>query len=295
MSSPRQRNQVRYVVITPARNEAQHIENTIASMVRQSLTPRQWVIVNDGSEDGTADIVQRHIQRVPWMTLVQRPNRGFREPGVGVVQAFYEGYGSIHPHDWEFLVKLDADLSFASDYFQRCFEAFETNPRLGICGGTVCHQQNGTLLPERCPAFHVRGATKIYRRKCWDDIGGLPRITGWDTVDEVKANMLGWQTASLPHVKIVHHRYTGSADGSWQNAVKNGRANYIAGYHPLFMLAKCLKRLPERPFVIGAIGLLCGFISGYLRRIPQLDDREVIRYLRQQQIQRLLLRETIWK
>ncbi len=295
MSFAPQRNQIRYVVITPARNEAQYIENTIASMLRQSVTPRQWVIVDDGSEDGTAEIIQRYAQRVPWMSLVQRPNRGFREPGSGVIQAFNVGFSLVGSLDWSFVVKLDADLGFETDYFERCFHEFAKNPRLGIAGGTIYHCRNGTLEPELCPAFHVRGATKIYRRECWQAIGGLHSIPGWDTVDEVKANMLGWQTLTFPHLKVLHYRYTGAAEGMWRNAVKNGRASYIAGYHPLFMLARCLKRLPERPVLVGAIGLLYGFVSGYFRRIPRLDDKDMIRYLRRQQLHRLLFRETIWK
>jgi hypothetical protein len=140
----------------------------------------------------------------------------------------------------------------------------------------------------------VRGATKIYRRACWRAIGGLIQSPGWDTLDEVKANMLGWRTYDFPELKLLHYRYTGNADGVWKNWVKNGRAKYIVGYHPLFMFFKCVRRLFERPYVIVAAGLWYGFMTGYIFRIPRNQEPEVIRYLRREQLQRLLFRPSIW-
>ena len=125
--------------------------------------------------------------------------------------------------------------------------------------------------------------------------GGLLAAPGWDTLDEVKANMLGWSTRSFEDIRIVHRRLTGSADGNWKNWFKNGRANYITGYHPLFMTAKCLKRVFEKPVGIGAAGLFFGFMSGYFQRIPQVPDPELIRYVRRQQLRRLFLQKSIWR
>jgi poly-beta-1,6-N-acetyl-D-glucosamine synthase len=159
----------------------------------------------------------------------------------------------------------------------------------------MCYIENGTKSFEANPAFHVRGATKIYKRACWDAIGGFWPAPGWDTMDEVKASMLGWTTRSFPDLHLLHHRHTGAADGVWGNLVKNGRANYVCGYHPLFMLVKCVRRLRFKPYLLGSTALLYGFVTGYLKRIPQVDDRRTIQYLRQQQIARLTGRESIWK
>jgi hypothetical protein len=197
--------------------------------------------------------------------------------------------------DWEFVVKLDGDLSFEPDYFEECFRQFSKCHKLGIGGGMIYNLVEGELRWEAHPMFHVRGATKIYKRECWNDIGGLIRAPGWDTLDEVKANMVGWQTRSFPSLKVVHHRFTGSADGTWRNFVKNGLANYISGYHPIFMAVKCAKRLFEKPYIIATVGLLNGFITGYIKNTPQVPDKALIRYLRQQQLKRLLLRQSIWK
>jgi glycosyltransferase involved in cell wall biosynthesis len=286
---------IRYVVISPVRDEEAFLSSTIESMVGQSIRPVEWIIVNDGSTDATGSIIDAHALRQPWIRGVHRKNRGFRKSGGGVVEAFNDGLQSLACKDWEFIVKLDGDLAFEPDYFEKCFEIFDREPRLGVGGGVICYVDNGVKSFEENPAFHVRGATKIYRRKCWEAIGGFWPAPGWDTLDEVKANMLGWSTRSFGHLHLTHHRVTGSADGPWGGLVKNGRANYISGYHPLFMLAKCVARLGPRRHFRDAFALMYGFLTGYLKRLPQVNDPHLIVYLRRQQLNRLWGRETIWK
>jgi biofilm PGA synthesis N-glycosyltransferase PgaC len=284
-----------YVVVTPVRDEEAHLPSTIESMIRQTVPPREWIIVNDGSEDNTGRIIDEYSSQYSWIRGIHRKDRGFRKAGGGVVDAFNDGYRCLRSTDWKFIVKLDGDLSFRPDYFDKCFEEFERDARLGVGGGVICYIVGEKKHFEGAPAFHVRGATKIYRRECWDGIGGFWPAPGWDTMDEVKANRLGWVTRSFPNLHLVHHKHTGSADGLWRTLVKYGRANYICGYHPLFMLSKCVARLVRKPYIIGSVGLLYGFLSGYWKRIPQFDDRATIEYLRRQQLNRLLRRETIWR
>lgn len=286
----------RYVVITPARNEQENIPHTIRSMAEQKMRPARWVIVNDGSTDGTAAIIDAATRNHDWITAVHRADRGFRQQGGGVIETFYDGYACVQNEPWDFLLKFDADLSFEPDYFARCLKKFADDPTLGIGGGMISHEVNGQLVSESPgdPAFHVRGATKIYRRECWQAIGGLIKAPGWDTLDELKANMLGWTTRTFADIPLRHHRFTGSADGTWKNVVKFGLANYISGYHPAFMLTKCVKRLFQRPYLLGAAGLGWGFCKGYLQGVAQVDDRELIRYVRRQQLNKLLLRPSLW-
>jgi biofilm PGA synthesis N-glycosyltransferase PgaC len=285
----------KYIIITPVRDEQAYIEQTIQSMIKQTLLPIEWIIVNDGSSDKTGEIINKYSELYSWIHAVHRNNRGFRKAGGGVIEAFYDGYCSLKSDNWDYIVKLDGDLSFDNEYFENCFSAFKSNSNLGIAGGMIYNLIKGNLVLEKPPLFHVRGATKIYKKACWDAIGGLINAPGWDTLDEVKANMLGWKTQSLEDLKVVHHRFTGQADGSWQDAVKNGTANYISGYHPIFMLAKCIKRIFERPYFIRSLGLYYGFISGYCKGIPQVDDKNLITYLRQQQMKKLLFMNSIWK
>lgn len=285
-----------YVVVTPARNEEENIVYTIESMSRQTALPSRWVIVDDGSSDRTGQIIDAAAREIPWILALHRRDRGCRKQGGGVIETFYDGYELLRSEPWQFVVKFDADLSFEADYFERCLAKFAKEPRLGIGGGLICEERSGRLVCESPsdPGFHVRGATKIYRRACWDQIGGLIRAAGWDTVDELKANMLGWKTCSFPDVRLRHHRFTGTADGAWCNWVKNGLANYIAGYHPLFMLAKCLQRAVNPPYLIGAAGLWWGFCRGYLDRVRKVDDPDLVRYVRRQQLNKLLLRPSLW-
>lgn len=286
---------VEYVIVSPVRDEEANLARTIESVASQTVQPKEWIIVNDGSTDGTGAIADRYAQQYPWIKVHHRQNRGFRKSGGGVVEAFDDGYRLLASNDWDFIVKLDGDLSFAPDYFESCFRTFQAEPKLGIAGGTIYDLIDGREHFTPHPAFHVRGATKIYRRACWDMIGGFWPAPGWDTMDEVKAQMLGWTTRTLPELRVLHHRPTGTADGKWGAWFKNGRANYICGYHPLFMVLKCTKRLMTKPYLIQSAALFWGFSSGYLMRIPQVNDRATINYLRHQQLGRLMGRETIWR
>lgn len=285
---------IKYVVITAVRDEEEHLPEAVRCMLRQTVLPAEWIIVNDGSTDRTGQLIDEFARAHPWIHGVHRSDRGFRKPGGGVVEAFNEGYGKLQRQDWQFIVKFDGDLSFETDYFEQCFRRFDEDRTLGVAGGTICYDTGGDPQVEEAPAFHVRGATKIYRRECWEGIGGLWPAPGWDTMDEIKANALGWTTRSFRDLLLIHHRPTGEADGFWRALVKYGRANYICGYHPIFMFAKCLRRIPKKPRIIGAVVLLYGYVSGFAKRVPRVDDQAAIAYLRRQQWNRLTGRKSIW-
>lgn len=271
-----------YVVVTPVRDEVAHIRHTVESMTRQTILPLRWVIVDDGSTDGTSQWLDEHLGQIEWITVLHRADRGFRANGGGVMDTFHAGLPLAEAEDWQYLVKLDADLSFDPDYFERCFSAFALDPTLGIAGGLIYSIEAGVARIDSGgdPPFHVRGATKIYRRNCWSAITPLIRAPGWDTLDEVRANQHGWTTRTLRDLVLTQHKPTGGADGAWRDAVKNGRANYLTGYHPVFMVAKCLKRLVRRPLSLESFGLMKGYLEGYLERRPQLADQGAIEYLR---------------
>jgi poly-beta-1,6-N-acetyl-D-glucosamine synthase len=285
----------KYVIISPVRDEEKYIEKTISSMLAQTVKPVEWIIVDDGSRDSTGVIIDGYASQYKWIRVMHRHDRGFRKAGGGVIEAFYEGYRSLKSDEWEFLVKLDGDLSFESTYFERCFHSFRRNPKLGIGGGTIYNLVNDHEEIEKTPLFHVRGATKIYRKQCWTEINGLIVAPGWDTVDELKANMIGWQTHTFPDLKVVQLKFTGAAEGRLRDLVKGGTAAHISGYHPLFMLARSILRVFSKPYVVGGIALLYGYIVAYFKAIPRIQDKKMIQYLRQQQLRRLLFRESIWK
>jgi len=285
----------KYVIITPVRDEENLVEAPIESVRRQTILPSEWVIVNDGSTDRTAEILDRAAAQVPWIRVIHRANRGFRKSGGGVMEAFYDGYNTLQCNDWDFLVKLDGDLSFAPDYFEKCFEYFRKDADLGIGGGEIHHDISGTMKLEENPRFHVRGATKIYSRACWESIGGLWPAPGWDTIDEVKANMSGWKTYTFTDLHLHHHRFTGTADGLLPNRVKLGMACYISRYHPLFVMASCLRRITQKPYLIGSAAYLYGFLKAYWTQPPRVKDRRYVAYIRGQQLRRLFGMQTIWR
>jgi glycosyltransferase involved in cell wall biosynthesis len=288
-------DEVKYVIISPVRDEEKHIAHLLRSVAAQTIRPAEWVIVDDGSTDRTGEILDQYARHYPWIRVLHRTNRGFRKAGGGVMTAFYDGYRVLQCEDWDFIVKLDGDLTFTPEYFQRCFEHFQSDPKLGIGGGDIYHEIDRKLCLESNPRFHVRGATKIYSRKCWEAIGGLWPAAGWDTIDEVKANMLGWKTYSFSDLRLVHHRFTGAADGLIRDRIKYGEVCYVSGYHPLFVLARCVYRLAQKPYLIGSLATLYGFLRAYLTHVPRVEDPPYIAYIRSQQLRRLFGLQTIWR
>ena len=285
-----------YVIITPVRNEQDRFSKTVKSVVSQTVSPKCWVIVDDGSTDDTAAVADFASQTYPWIRVVHRPDRGARKQGGGVIEAFYDGFNLVERLAWDFICKLDGDLTFAPDYFERCLARFTADDRLGIGGGRIDCLVGGVPVEDspNDPAFHVRGAVKIYRRELWLASGGIFRTTGWDTLDEVKANMLGWRTYTFKDLRVLQLKATGSADGIWSNWMKNGRANYITGYHPAFMMAKCLKRCLQPPYFLTSLGLAWGYVRSLFLRDARVNDPALIRYVRQQQIQKLTMRPSLW-
>ena len=284
----------KYVVITPARDEEAWLALTIESMLGQILRPAEWVIVDDGSRDGTPALIAKYAQRQAWIRGVRRKDRGCRRSGAGVVEAFYDGYDVLQERDWEFLVKLDADISFEPDFFLKALRYFHAQPRLGIGGACLHHISRGCPCVETGPRFHVRGATKIYRRECWEAIAGLIPAPGWDVVDEVRAHMLQWSTESFTDLMALHHRPTGSA-APLRDMIKRGEGCYVAGYHPLYVAARCLRRLTSRPYVLGALGMGAGFLSGYLGWVGGPRDPALVHFVHEQQWHRLRGEDTMWQ
>ena len=278
---------VKYAVITPVRDEAEFIEKTLYSMVRQTVRPTEWVIVDDGSTDQTPEMVAGYAAGHPWLSLVRRADRGARQRGKGVVEAFYAGYETLTA-DYDFIVKLDGDLSFEPDYFESLLREFAASPRLGIAGGGVYERLDGHNWVLRAARDHVRGPTKVYRRACFEEIGGLVPALGWDGVDEWKARSLGWEVRSFLDLKVLHYRVTGSATGSLKSRLEEGYGAYYMGYHPLFLIARGIQHMSSRPYLTGGMAMIVGFFIAPIRRKERLQDTSVIRYVRRTQFKQLL-------
>jgi len=277
-----------YVIISPARDEEDCIERTIKCVIGQTIQPLEWIIVDDGSLDRTADIAQSYTGQHPWIRLVCLPDLGKRQRGAGVVSAFYEGYERLEHQDYDFIVKLDVDLSFDAVYFEELFRRFAGSPSLGIAGGALYIFRNGRWLLDKAPLDNVLGPTKVYRRECFEQIGGLVRSLGWDAIDDLQAQLLGWQTRTFGHLVVLHHRPIGKRSGAINAGLEHGKGAYFMGSHPLFVLARGVYRMGrDRPLIIAGLGILLGYFGSWIRKEPRIDNSELIAFLRRKQLRRL--------
>jgi biofilm PGA synthesis N-glycosyltransferase PgaC len=280
-------SQLGYVIISPVRDEGAYIKLTLDSVVSQSVRPTQWIIVNDGSTDNTASVVGQYVKQYPWIKLITLDKQGERQRGARVVQVFYEGYRRLDVA-YDFLVKLDGDMSFDADYFECLLNQFAGDPQLGICSGEPCYPYGQKWRPETAPPDHTRGQTKVYRRTCFENIGGLVAVLGWDSIDEFRAQMKGWKTRTFPELRLRHHRPMGSAEGSLQGIAKRGEVAYFLGYPWRAIIARSLFRcFVDRPLFFVGMSTFLGYLNSWLRRKPHFEDAELLAYVRRKQLRRL--------
>lgn len=280
----------RYLIVSPVRNEAAYLQRTIDSVVAQTARPAAWVIVDDGSTDETAAVAERAAAEHGWIQVHRRMDRGVREVGGGVVDAFNDGLSRFNLDDFDYLCKLDGDLEFAPTYFERLFEKFNADPQLGTASGKAFINVDGRLVPERSGDDFSQGQTKLYRVECFRQIDGLVREVMWDGIDCHRCRMLGWKARSFrdEDLRFVHLRPMGSSFRSiYHGRMRWGYGQYFMGTHPLYALAIAVYRAVERPFIIGGLLILAGYLASYVRRRPRYDDPEFRRFLRRWQLSRL--------
>jgi hypothetical protein len=279
----------RYVIITPAHNEEGLIGQTIEAVIAQTLRPLCWVIVNDGSTDGTGDIVQPYVEKYPFIHLLSLRRRAERNFGKKAI-AFRRGAGMIRSLDYGFIGNLDADIVVEPDYYMGIIQRFEEDPQLGIGGGIVYARVGNRFSTSDWSLGSVGGAVQLFRRACYEAIGGYMPLEygGIDAAAEIKARMAGWKVRKFPEHKVFEQRRTGSAEARPLKArALLGRRFYTLGYAPLFYVARCFYRMTDAPFLVGSMAELYGFVECILRRRPILLSPDVVRYLRGEQRQRL--------
>lgn len=285
-----------YAIISPVRNEAKYLKRTIQSVIRQTRRPVEWVIVDDGSSDDTVKIAEAAAVQHPWIKVIRRANRGFREPGKGVVEAFNEGMAQLTHRQPDFLCKMDGDLEFAADYFATLLREFALRPNLGMASGaTFLQKPGGKIIQEKVAPNFVVGPIKLYRRTCFEDIGGLEPHLGWDTIDVYRARMRGWETANYPELIVIHLRQMGTAKGIVWGKMKTGMGEHYYGSHPLFVAARCLYRMSERPYGVIGLSIALGYLKALVSREPRMNDPEFIKFLRAEQLSRLRHMLMPWK
>lgn len=282
----------RYVAITPARDEERFLPLLIESVAAQTLRPERWTILDDGSLDATPDIIEAAAQQYQWVTSVHLPPGRRRLPGGE--SALMHFMQPEHFQDTEYIFRLDADVSFGPRFAESVLGEFANNPMLGIASGVLYEPAAGTWRRVASPLFHTHGAAKIYSVECFKAIGGLEGGMGWDTIDEVRAIMLGFETRAFEHLRIEHHRRRATAQGVWRGYWAQGYGAYYIGYAPEFFLARAAK-VAAIDGLLASMAMIAGFIDSYLWSLPRVDDPQLIRFVRRQQRRRLLMRSTIWR
>jgi poly-beta-1,6-N-acetyl-D-glucosamine synthase len=277
-----------YVLVTPARNEAAFIELTLKSVIAQTVLPLKWVIVSDGSTDGTDEIVKRYAKTNDWIELVRMPEHQERD-FAAKVYAFEAGYARVKHLKYDIICNLDADVSFDSDFFSFLLGKFAEFPRLGV-GGAAFREGSEQYDYRFTSIEHVSGPCQMFRRQCFEEIGGyVPQKGGGiDLVAVLKARMHGWQTRTFPEKIFVHHREMGTAkhDGLVVN-LKRGEKDYVLGAHPIWEVFRCVYQMTKPPYVVSGCALLTGYIGAFLRGSPRSVPAGIMAFRRAEQMTRL--------
>lgn len=277
-----------YALITPARNEADLIEQTIRSVISQTILPRKWVIVSDGSTDGTDEIVGRYLAVHPWIELVRMPERRDRH-FAAKVQCFRAGYERLQGMEYDIVGNLDADITFEPGYFAFLLGKFAAHPRLGVAGtpfveGTETYNFRFTSVE------HVSGACQLFRRQCYQEIGGYQPVKGGgiDWIAVTTARMKGWQTRTFVEQVCHHHRPMGTASqGKLKAWFALGRQDYYLGGHPLWQVFRSVYQMARKPLLLGGIYLLAGYLWAWMTRAERAVSPELMRFHRGEQMARL--------
>ncbi|MDO8432676.1 MAG: glycosyltransferase family A protein [Candidatus Binatus sp.] len=282
----------RYIAITPARDEERFLPGLIESMAGQVRRPQRWIVIDDGSADATARILDEAARRHDWIEPVHLARNRPREAGgESVIMQFLPRAAW---QDVDFIFRLDADLSFAPDFVQLMLNEFAANPRLGIAGATLYERFNDRWHEARgIHSFHTRGATKMYSARCFSVIQPLESCAGWDTIDEMRALMNGFKTQSFRHIRAYHHRPQGAAAGAWRGHFGKGQTAYYVGYSPFFLVARAARMAVTRP--VSAICMAAGYFDSRLRGRPNVNDAKLINFIRRQQVRRLLMLDSVWR
>ena len=280
---------MKYTIVSPVKNESLYIKSTIDSVINQTAKPYEWYIVDDGSTDGTLDILKEYAANHFWIKVVE--NKTHKEKRVGgskVVRAFYKGYHEIDDHSYDYIVKLDGDLKLPNNYFEEISKAFKSDEKIGLCGGVVLNKYDNKLIQEGKVNYHVRGAFKAIRKSCFNEIGGFKELWNWDGIDEMEAMYKGWTTKVLD-LKVIHYRPTSSAYNYKEQSYRHGRDAFALRNSPILLLLRTIKALKGKPYLIGGIYYLKGYFAGLFNGDKATVDKGLSKFMNKFHTKRILL------
>jgi poly-beta-1,6-N-acetyl-D-glucosamine synthase len=284
---------MKYLAITPAYNEERFLPALIECVTQQSISPSLWILIDDGSSDRTSAIIDAAALQYCWIRSVHLAPHSTRRPGgESVVMAQLERF---RWREFDYIFRVDADITVDSAHTSVLLQQFERDPLLGIASGTNYEPVNGSWRISPEPSFQAAGNCRIYKRECLAEIGGIESGLGWDTIDITRALMFGFHTRNFREIKIFHHRPMQTANGRGRGRLNMGIAAYNAGYSPVFMAARSLRHAFASPMMMGGALMMLGYLRPWLRRESTLADRELVKFVRRQQLRRLIGRATVWR
>jgi poly-beta-1,6-N-acetyl-D-glucosamine synthase len=277
-----------YAIITPVRNEAAHLEAVVAGVLRQSVRPSVWLVLDDGSSDGSAAIVERAAAGNPWIRLVRLADRGYDAVGGGVAEVMNRGLRLLAGESGDFLAKVDADVALPERYFETLLGLCREHPAIGICSGHPYTFVAGRRFVERHGDFFPSGTARLYRKAGLEAIGGFVPSVGWDTVDILRMRMRGHTTRVLHDLEYLHLRRMGTRNGYVDGMIRDGRNAWLTGYGGLFFTARALFNARYRPWLLRSACMLWGYADARLRRVPRIVTDEEVAFHRALHRRRIL-------
>jgi poly-beta-1,6-N-acetyl-D-glucosamine synthase len=283
--------QDRYVLITPSRNEEAYLADAIESVAAQTIKPARWVIVDDRSTDRTAEIVQHYLPNCGFIRLLRLTGDERRHFGKKAT-AFNAGLQLLKDVDFSYIGNLDADITLPSTYYETVLHEFDLNPKLGVAGGTVYTKAGNRIVRLDAAQDSVPGAVQLFRKSCFDAIGGQYLPLEWGGIDaaaEIMARMSGWIVQQFPSITAQEQRRTGTAgNGSLIARYNEGVRFHSLGYGTTFYLVRALYKMQYWPWIVGSLVALAGFLIARLGHLPISVPPDVVKYLQSEQKRKLV-------
>jgi len=281
------------LLITPARDEAAHLERTIRAVAAQTQRPDLWLIVDDGSTDATPEILARAAAELPFVRVLRAPQHqqagNDRLALAAEARAFNWALGEVEGDDYTHIGKLDADVELPTEYIERLPGRVDAEPRLGIAGGGLLERGRAGWQMTKVPDYHVRGALKVYSSECFAAIGGIEERLGWDTIDETYARMNGFATHSYPELAARHHRPVATRGGTLRGRARHGQCAYILRYGGWWVALRSLKVACSRPYGLSGLAFFYGYARSAVRRDERVEDERFRRFVSHELRSRVLL------
>lgn len=283
-----------YVLVTPARNEAQYLPGVIDSVVSQKRRPLYWIIISDGSTDGTNEIAERAASLHRFIRFVSGQGSSQRSFG-SKARAFQSAAEYLAGFNYSYIGNLDADITLAPNYYAEIIARMEADSRLGVSSGVCWDKSEAGFKRVTISLNHAVGAVQMFRRECFQQIGGYRPTTvgGVDSLAELTARMKGWKTRAFPDLPVYHHKPVDSASARSPSQIRYraGLTEYHIGTHPLFATAKALRRWRESPPVVSVVIRMSAYMRLWLSNAPRDAPPELVNYLKKEQLK--LLRNRI--